>query len=410
MNDWAAVSFERNGGRPMQHDGEDHFVPLVCLYRFSSAFAAHPVFQGCFNNASGDPDARLPRADTPDEAFAPGAEVFFASAIAVQYLRATGGVAPAPIPPAAVAALYLASADDAEDEEEAAAEYCTDVAIAANWFRPFLRIAAGVARAQSYRTRTLEGSGALLHVNGSSAMAALSPCARALVVYFRAFPARDYDSFRPYLAPQMTFEVVELANYTGAEVVYRYQLLADFHISDTIRVSALTRLAVVGAGHLCLAQVMMDSDFPNTPGPLSIWNNKYAVRVEMDRYGRMAHFQQHVNLMGAFIRRAPGAGTPNITAICAETQARCTDAVAVDAYAPVFVSARQYASAAECEAYFHSIPLMGPTVATQVTGLSVACAQWHLGLVRSYPEHHCLHVGPQRISPQLTPCQDFTTA
>lgn len=47
---------------------------------------------------------------------------------------------------------------------------------------------------------------------------------------------------------------------------------------------------------------LAESDYPNLAGPLTIWNNKYMVQAELNRYGEIAHFVQHVNLLDAYIR------------------------------------------------------------------------------------------------------------
>lgn len=66
-------------------DEVDHFVPLVCLYRFINAGArrnpAASTFQGCFHNV---PSRALLRVDAADPAFVPGSKVFYASRIVTQ--------------------------------------------------------------------------------------------------------------------------------------------------------------------------------------------------------------------------------------------------------------------------------------------------------------------------------------
>lgn len=376
------VTFLRNAGRPFLFSGENHFVPLTCHYQYQ--FFNTFTFAGCYNNLT----LAWPRVDSPDASFPVGSEVFFVSKVVVE-IRATAS-----------------DIDLSVYNPLSSISTCTPLqppsflflqpSVQVSFTSQSLTYAQKIASA--YDGQTFDAA----HIPSY-----YPPQSKALLTYLKSFVTRDYPSFLPYLAPSVQFEVVGLANYSGANVVYNYQLLADFDTSDNIRINGIGLMRLVTQGHLAMFEVMMLSDEPHLgSSPLEIWNNKYSGVVEFDRYGRMASFVQHVNLLDAYIRKAPQTNG-NLTYICGLIQAKCTADVQI-AQLPN-TNAVQYASFDACIAYLQSIPALAPAALGGIptSGQNVQCVQWHAALAQADPVDHCLHVGTQKISATTTPCQNF---
>ena len=400
--DWLVITFIRNEGRPMLN-GANHWVPLVCVYQFQSS---HPAingvstFLGCFNDLSSD---TLPRTDTADPAFVAGSEVFFASRVITQVIRPTSASAPC------VPTYEVFSQDEVD--------VCSSlIETQVSWLSNFFGVSFSISL-QTYQLTWADQQRPIYDFPG------LNPATMnesvvyprhfiAINTYFQAFVTNNYAPFFEFFSPNMTFEVVDIANYSGAQNVYNYQFLADFTVSDSISINAMNILHIVSRANYLFATVMMESSFPHTPGPLQIWNNKYDVSIEFDRYGNMYSFLQVVDVLAVVVRSAPPS-TFNITSMCNDIQDTCTDAFDMEQFPGV--GAQQYANVSSCITYLSSIPVNGPTIQVQSSGLSLACVHWHLALamVPATPLHpagalhHCVHVGSLKVSPSVTPCQNF---
>lgn len=398
-NDWISVTFIRNGGQPFLLNGNDHWVPLVCLYQAS--MSSDPVvFQGCYNNVT----TSLPRTDLPDPFFLPGTEIYSVTGIIAQRVHNSG-------PSASVVPFHLDSSvgfDSLVDSYfvQASIDISDDVRF--SMVREVLSLLSGAVTLQ-VPVRVLTYSDKYFMLNGilntdpTAMPPTVTPQAAAVHTYLKAFVNNNYPSIRPLLAPDMRFEVIGLTNYTGSNVVYAYQLLSSLAVSDVMSVDKIAIETIVQTGATVIFEVLLPSTFPHAPPALQTWNNKYAVLVEFNRYGQFQYWHQHVNLIDAAIRAtAPSAA--NISTICTSIMNTCTSAITL---LQTGGSGQVYANETECETYLSSIPLAGPTAAIQVSGSSVACISWHAKLAIAYPEDHCLHASPLKISQTTTPCQNF---
>jgi hypothetical protein len=412
-SDIVIVTYVRNEGGRILWNNEDHFVPLVCFYQ--SANRRGPlIFTGCWNNATsstypGQSNSNL----APDAFFTPNVEVYFATRIIVeiaQLHQSTGRL----IRDTNLYQQMLTSSptDLYEDGDVTNSNnnndnfYCENTNDDQNSPRitkPLVELNLPIrTQTMSDKLRTVYNTRDILGETNPG----VTPAVQAVMIYLRSFMTREYASFLPYFDDDITFSVEGLTNYTGKFTAYYYQILADFQVSDSIRINGIGSLVIISTGHMVMFQVQMLSDFPNTPGPLSIWNNKYMVLVEFNRYGKMKHFTQHVDLMSAYIRTPPVTNvSANHDHICSVIQRHCTSNVTVDLIPGM--SSVQYTSMDDCKNYLQSIPQDGPTPAIQTMGKNVACISWHTSLIPAYPQHHCMHSGKQVISPVLTPCQDW---
>jgi hypothetical protein len=422
VGDWIAVTFTRNEEQGFMYSTNEpyHFMPLVCLYE--TTLRTDPVvFRGCYNNLT----TVLPRMDAPDVVFNPGSEVFFVSRITVQLIHLANPATPSA--PKEVEQFYQPVSEAADDSF--VSDYCSyhkmdvyESDNSASWWNSiwtrwvsflerFNRVTVKIdipIREQSYFNK-LQNTYNLAKYTVESMPSFVPTHVVRAFTYLKAFTSNShaaYDAFKPYFSLDAQFDVVGLTNYTGRENIYSYQLLADFSVSDSIRVDAMNKLHVTTQGHVVMFQVMMESSFPHNIGTSvpSQWNNRYMVIIEFDRYGLMKYFVQHVNLLDAVLRRTPST-VANITIICDHIQSHCTPDVIVDNL-PGSVNAVQFNSTNDCVAYMNSLTPTSP-FGFVTSGRTLACVDWHQKLAVIQPEHHCMHSGPQVISPLVTPCQNF---
>lgn len=412
VGDWLAVTFVRNEGRPLILLQQDHFVPLVCLYQ-ATTVSGPTVFRGCYNNVT----KTLPRTDPADAFFQPGGEVYQATRIIAQYYRGTGTVSNTP----AAASLFYSTTEDpdssycVQETEDSNSPLASWWARFLQFFIPKTQVTVNVPVRVQTAADKLKTVYDIVRYDPLNPPPNITPQVARMWIYLKAFVTNNLPSFKPYLAPDMTFEVIGLANYTNTptapDVIYGYQELADFSVSDSIRTNAINLVHIVQQGHIVMVEVMVESDYPHNvgvlPPPLTIWNNKYSSSCEFDRYGLMKSYHQYVNLLDAYIRRTPSRAL-NSTVVCQTIMQHCTADVIMDQFLPAQqVPAVQFPDFASCLSFMNSIPQQGPVAGIVTSGNSLACRDWHAALAISLPSHHCLHAGPYKYSQDQTPCNDY---
>lgn len=203
--------------------------------------------------------------------------------------------------------------------------------------------------------------------------------------------SRDYANTALYLDENIILTVPAFGvTVVGREKVVGYFALGDPDVSDSyeLLVSAITettqeQLDVVTFMNQTLRAVQTGTIFSFK----AVWNMKFSHRRQI------THWVIYTDSL-AIATNLLSSLDPNPATICANIQLDCTGAN------------NQYVDVAACVNFLITLPFIDPTfgLSTIAAQASYGCRSFHEILARTMPNIHCLHVGPQMLTPFSTPC------
>jgi len=212
------------------------------------------------------------------------------------------------------------------------------------------------------------------------------------------------------LDPNVFFSVQDLANLTTINVVYFYQQLVIFSVSDTQQIDALREFTVSASGNMFFGTISFDSHFPHTIDRPNALSYKYMYQTEFNQYCQFKNWLQVINVI-PFAPFTPTQSTANVQQLCNIIQSKClaniTSNQQLTGQLPSTFTPNglvQFNAMQDCLDYGNSLPA-APPGHTLSTGKNFDCWRYHTDLVISLSSHHCFHAGPYNFGPVATPCQ-----
>jgi len=205
--------------------------------------------------------------------------------------------------------------------------------------------------------------------------------------------ALQFEEVSPFLDPNIVLTVPGFnAVFTGIPTVISYLTLANPNIADMYSVLSEEATLVLQEGTVVIEQT--HSIYNNVQTGVTFPADILTIFNFTDKHQIISWDIRPDTLL--FATMLGSTVDLNITAVCVRIQAECTGAL------------QQYATVQDCIEFMESIPTYTVPGVPEPVGNSVACRSIHEVLARVNPQIHCMHTGTQKISPDTTPCQNFS--
>lgn len=214
--------------------------------------------------------------------------------------------------------------------------------------------------------------------------------------------ARDYYGIIPYLDYNVVFSSNVFAyDYHGIASVIGYFALGDPSISDSFEQLNTSKTSISSRGNLVTGSYHNRIKSLQLPEGSNIYEDDQLQMVFFTKYNQVIEHRVYVNTALVFAM-FPQANHPSIEHICTIADTYCVGPL------------QQYADHADCVNFLSSRPVLKAGPNAQPVGTDdLGCRGFHSSLAVTYPQGHCLHLGPYdarlTYGPQglfVTPCVD----
>jgi hypothetical protein len=184
-------------------------------------------------------------------------------------------------------------------------------------------------------------------------------------------------------------------SFFGRDVAFGYVEINNPAVSDLFEIIGTQPTITYQTRNTVNARVFQTWKSLQLPdsSPLQIWNNDQFIEFDLNEYNQIQNLTAFLDT-AAFISRFPANENVDIPTLCNAINQTC------------FGTNQQYDTVADCITFMTSIDMNIP-VQPPASGNSVQCRAFHEVLARTLPNIHCMHTGTMKISPLVTPCQNF---